>query len=160
MRLNMDIIPDRIKKQYNLEDLAVDGWVYIDIRKGMYGLPQSGILANKLLVKRLDRFDYYPVEHTPGLWKHKTRPVVFFPRRRRLWNQIRGQRTRGPPRQFTASRLQNNNRLDRWDLLRHRSQLELRRPNSRAFNAGLHLKSPPQVQPRRPLKATGPTIQA
>ena len=43
----------------------------------MYGLPQSGILANKLLVKRLDLFGYYPVEHTPGLWKHKTRPVVF-----------------------------------------------------------------------------------
>ena len=76
MRLNMDIIPDRIKNQYNLDALTVDSWVYIEIRKGMYGLPQSGILANKLLIKRLDRFGYYPVEHTPGLWKHKSCPVI------------------------------------------------------------------------------------
>ena len=64
----MDIIPDRIKKQYNLDALAIDVWVYIDICKGAYELPQSGILANKLLIKRLDKFGYYPVEHTPGSW--------------------------------------------------------------------------------------------
>ncbi len=28
-----------------------DGWVYIEIRKGMYGLPQASILANQLLEK-------------------------------------------------------------------------------------------------------------
>jgi hypothetical protein len=29
--------------------LAVDGKVYIEIQKGMYGLPQAGIVANELL---------------------------------------------------------------------------------------------------------------
>jgi hypothetical protein len=28
-----------------LEEIA-DGWVYIEIRKGMYGLKQAGLLAN------------------------------------------------------------------------------------------------------------------
>jgi hypothetical protein len=56
----------------------VDGWVYIEIRKGMYGLKQVGLLANKLIQKRLlAPFGYYPAHHTPGLWLHKTRPTAF-----------------------------------------------------------------------------------
>jgi hypothetical protein len=37
------------------------------ICKGMYGLPQAGILANKLLKKRLAKHAYYEQPHTPGL---------------------------------------------------------------------------------------------
>ena len=47
-----DIPPD-IVNQYNLNELAIDGKVYVEIRKGMYGLPQAGILANELLQKNL-----------------------------------------------------------------------------------------------------------
>ena len=43
----------------------------------MYGLPQAGILANELLQKNLAKFGYYQCKHTPGIWKHKTRPIVF-----------------------------------------------------------------------------------
>ena len=43
----------------------------------MYGLPQAGILANKLLQKNLAQFGYFPCKHTPGLWKHQTRPITF-----------------------------------------------------------------------------------
>ena len=38
----------------------------------MYGLPQAGILANKLLKKRLARHGYSEQPHAPGLWKHVT----------------------------------------------------------------------------------------
>jgi hypothetical protein len=62
---------------YNLKALAVDGWVYIEIRKGMYELKQSGLLANQLLQKRVAPFGYYPARHTPGLWLHKSRPIAF-----------------------------------------------------------------------------------
>ena len=44
---------------------------------GMYGLPQSGILANKLLKERLSEHGYFELPHTPGLFMHKTRPVWF-----------------------------------------------------------------------------------
>ena len=43
----------------------------------MYGLPQAGILANKLLTKRIARHGYYPCTHTPGLWRHHWRPITF-----------------------------------------------------------------------------------
>jgi hypothetical protein len=66
-----------IVQKYNLNALAVDGWVYIEIRKGMYGLKQAGLLANQLLQTRLAPFGYYPARHTPGLWLHKTRPIYF-----------------------------------------------------------------------------------
>jgi hypothetical protein len=47
MRLQLDIIPDKIIVAYKLRELAMpNGSVYIKIRKGMYGLPQAGILAN------------------------------------------------------------------------------------------------------------------
>eukprot|EP00957_Ditylum_brightwellii_P009628 725206-Ditylum_brightwellii.AAC.1 len=49
----------------------------MEIRKGMYGLPQAGISANKLLTERLAEHGYYPVQHTTGLWQHKWRPVKF-----------------------------------------------------------------------------------
>jgi hypothetical protein len=77
MRLAINTLPDEIIQQYKLLDLVHDGYVYVEIRRGMYGLPQAGIIANQLLVKRLAPFGYYPVTHTPGLWRHKHRPILF-----------------------------------------------------------------------------------
>merc|ERR1711966_366350 len=39
--------------------------------------PQVGILTNKLLKKRLAKKGYFELPHTPGLWKHISRLVVF-----------------------------------------------------------------------------------
>jgi hypothetical protein len=77
MHMLLSRFPKEIVSKYNLKALAVDGWVYIEIRKGMYGLKQAGVLANKLLQKRLATIVYYPVRHTPGIWLHKTRPIAF-----------------------------------------------------------------------------------
>ena len=43
----------------------------------MYGLPQVGILANKLLAKRLAKHGSYQCTHTPGLWRHNWHPITF-----------------------------------------------------------------------------------
>jgi hypothetical protein len=69
--------PEEIIQKYNLNALAVDGWVYIEIRKVMYGFKQAGLFANQLLQTRLAPFEYYPARHTPGLWLHKTRQISF-----------------------------------------------------------------------------------
>jgi hypothetical protein len=69
--------PEEIVDTYNLKALAVDGWVYIELRKGMYRLKQSRLLANQLLQTSLAPFGYYPARHTAGLWLHKTRPIAF-----------------------------------------------------------------------------------
>jgi hypothetical protein len=77
MRMLLSRFPEEIIQKYNLDALAVDGWVYIEIWKGMYGLKQAGLLANQLLQTRLAPFGYYPARHTPGLWLHQTRPISF-----------------------------------------------------------------------------------
>ena len=45
--------------------------------KGIYGLPQAGLLTNQRLTTHLAKYDYAPNRHTPGLWRHKHRPVTF-----------------------------------------------------------------------------------
>jgi hypothetical protein len=67
MKFFLSSFPEEIVQKYNLNALAVDGWVYIEIRKGMYCLKQAGLLANQLLQTRLAPFGYYPARHTPGL---------------------------------------------------------------------------------------------
>ena len=57
--------------------LAHNGYVYCEIWKGMYGLPQSGILANQKLVQRLEPKGYALFKHTPGLWRYKWIPTTF-----------------------------------------------------------------------------------
>jgi hypothetical protein len=69
-------IHEEIINKYNLRAMAVDGWFYIEIRKGMYGLKQEGLLANQLLQKRLADVGYYPARHTSVIWLHKTRPIL------------------------------------------------------------------------------------
>jgi hypothetical protein len=49
MRLTLSIILDEIIAKYNLQAISIDGWVYIEIRKGMHGLKQVGLLSNQLL---------------------------------------------------------------------------------------------------------------
>ena len=43
---------------YKTKSTAISA-VYIEIQKGMYGLPQAGMLANKLLKCRLTKHRYY-----------------------------------------------------------------------------------------------------
>jgi hypothetical protein len=78
MHLPIDIIPIEIVDQYDLLVLVHNVYVYIKIRKGMYGLPQAGIIANNKLRTHLATLVYILAEPTPGLCKHKTRPVQFF----------------------------------------------------------------------------------
>jgi hypothetical protein len=77
MRLPIAIIPYEIIEQYNLLVLVHHDYVYMEIWKGMYGLPQAGILANQLLAKRLALHGYTQTPHTPGLWKHHSWPIAF-----------------------------------------------------------------------------------
>ncbi len=67
MKILLALFPEWIKKQYNLDTHARDGFVFIKIRQAVWGLPQAGILANKLLRKRLKPHGYYECVNTPGL---------------------------------------------------------------------------------------------
>jgi hypothetical protein len=77
MVIMMASLPQEVIDEYSLDDLAVDGKVYIEIQKGMYGLPQAGILAHELFQRHLSQDGYRPTNHTHGLWTHDTRPITF-----------------------------------------------------------------------------------
>jgi hypothetical protein len=51
--------------------------VYLEIRKGISGPKQAGLLANQLLQQRVAPYGYYPAWHIPGMWLHKTRSIAF-----------------------------------------------------------------------------------
>ncbi len=75
----LQLNPKDIIEHYRPCKKAVDGYVYMEIRKSMYGLPQTSILANKLLKLRLGlaRHGYFKQPHMPGLWKHVSQPICF-----------------------------------------------------------------------------------
>jgi hypothetical protein len=58
MKILLSQLLEEIADKYNLCALDFDGWAYIEIRKGMYGLKQSGLLANQLLPTCLAPFGY------------------------------------------------------------------------------------------------------
>jgi hypothetical protein len=74
MVINLSSLPQETIDKYDLIELSQDGKVYIEIQKGMYGLPQAGILANELLQHNLAKDGYRPTQHTHGLWTHDNLP--------------------------------------------------------------------------------------
>jgi hypothetical protein len=77
MRIPLASIPQSIIYQYALRDKAHKGLVLVEISKGMYGLPQSGILAFNQLKTHLATHDYAPCTHTLGLRTHSTPDITF-----------------------------------------------------------------------------------
>jgi hypothetical protein len=77
MRIPLHLIPPEIGTEYNLQAKAHSNHVYIGIDKGMYGLPQAGMLANKLLETCLRPHGYYQMRHTSGLRRHTTKNLAF-----------------------------------------------------------------------------------
>ena len=78
MRIPLKIVPQEIIDNYYLKALVDDqGWVYMHVEKGMYGIKQAGIIANQELVKHVAPFEYHPVKHTPGLRVHDSKKKLF-----------------------------------------------------------------------------------
>jgi hypothetical protein len=70
-------IPADIMQEYQLQPLIHNGRILVEIRTGMYGLPQAGRFAYIKLIKHLADDGYHPTGHTPGLFRHSTRPTIF-----------------------------------------------------------------------------------
>ncbi|KAL7476123.1 hypothetical protein ACHAW6_002002, partial [Cyclotella cf. meneghiniana] len=78
IRMKITDIPEETIKEYKLRDLMEpDECVYIMIVLGMYRLPHAGLIANKLLEKRLNKHGYHQNKLVPGLWKHKWHSIWF-----------------------------------------------------------------------------------
>ena len=64
-------------KQYHLADNINNEYIYMEISKGMYGLPQVSIIDHTQLKINIEPFGYRPFRYTTGLWKHETRNTKF-----------------------------------------------------------------------------------
>jgi hypothetical protein len=59
IRMKLSNIPDKIIDEYKLRDKTTpSGSIYIVANCGIYGLPQSGLITNKPLEKRLNEHGY------------------------------------------------------------------------------------------------------
>jgi hypothetical protein len=63
IEIAVNMVPDRIMEKYNLHDHVHNGYLYVEVRKGMYELLQTGLLANLLISRRLEKHGYSPVKH-------------------------------------------------------------------------------------------------
>ena len=89
MKIKYKYFPLEIRAAYNLNQLVTpDGWVYIEIMKGIYGLKQVVRIAYELLKTRLAKYGY-----TPCIGKHQllethnqTHQIQFMCRK--FWYQI------------------------------------------------------------------------
>jgi hypothetical protein len=54
-----------------------NGNVHCEVRRGMYGLPQAGIIVQELLQECFLAAGYSQRKLTPGYWKHEWHPISF-----------------------------------------------------------------------------------
>ena len=77
-RMKLELFPEDIIQEYDLRNkVDATGNVHCEVRRGMYGLPQAGIIAQELLQERLLKAGYRQSKVTPGYWKHDWRPISF-----------------------------------------------------------------------------------
>ena len=68
MKIYSKYFPPDIRARYHIYGLiSADGYVYIKITKGMYGLKQAAIIAYNQLISHMDLHGYYPVPFTTGI---------------------------------------------------------------------------------------------
>ena len=77
MRISLKLIPHAAQIKHNTAAYAQDGYVMMEINKGIYGLPQAGKLAQSRLISHLAAHGYYETSNTSCLFKHETLPVAF-----------------------------------------------------------------------------------
>ena len=64
MRIPIKLTPNEIQEEYKTSEFEHNGYVYVQINKGMYGLEQAGLLENELLAKRLAEHGFSQTQHT------------------------------------------------------------------------------------------------
>jgi hypothetical protein len=58
-RMKLELFPPNIIEEYGLrKKVDADGNVFCEVQRGMYGLPQAGIIAQDLLTKQLNKAGY------------------------------------------------------------------------------------------------------
>ena len=73
------LIPQKIIDKYDPDNKKNDGYIYVRVKKGMYGLVQVGIIAHEDLKEHLKPYSYAPTISTQRLWTYQDRNIHFYP---------------------------------------------------------------------------------
>ena len=77
MRVPIKFLPEATVIKHKLHKFIHNGFMLCEIAKGMYGLPQAGILAQKQLLTRLAVAGYIQDELVPCVINHKNNGITF-----------------------------------------------------------------------------------
>lgn len=77
MRIHRSQIPHKSEALFQLDTLWDNNYVYVEITKGIYGLPQAGKLAQDRLVAHLRQHGYHSSPESPCLFRHEHLPISF-----------------------------------------------------------------------------------
>jgi hypothetical protein len=77
-RMKLELFPDDMIEEYNIRNKVDSNRdVHCKVRRGVYGLPQVGIIAQDLLEERLLKAGYKRSKITPGYWTHQLQLISF-----------------------------------------------------------------------------------
>ena len=78
IKMKLTAIPPEIVQKYSLKEKETkDRQVYLEVRRGIYGLPQAGLLIQLELEEHLSEHGYRQSKVVSGLWHHDWRPISF-----------------------------------------------------------------------------------
>ena len=63
--MHISMIPQEFIDKYNLKYKVHNEYIFVQVTKGVYVLPQSGRIVHDSLVKHLAPFGYHPSNKTP-----------------------------------------------------------------------------------------------
>jgi hypothetical protein len=70
--MKLELFSQDVINEYGLKNkVDADGNIFCEVKRGMYGLPQAGIIAQELLTKQLLKAGYTQTAVTPGFWRHE-----------------------------------------------------------------------------------------
>ena len=76
LRIAMKFIPPTTMTKHNLHTYVHNNAVLFEVNKGMYGLPQAGLLAQQRLISHLNKHGYLQTD-TTCLFRHESNGTTF-----------------------------------------------------------------------------------
>lgn len=77
LRMTRKQLSPTIIAEYDMEQYFHNDVVHFEVNKGMYGLPQAGLLAQQRLIKHLAAHGYTQSDIVPCLFRHQDNGVTF-----------------------------------------------------------------------------------
>jgi hypothetical protein len=77
IRIPTVMIPERVRKFYNLDQHITSNAIFFSVHRTHYGLPQAGVLSQQRLFKHLEQTGYSQCQNTPSFFRNQDGSVRF-----------------------------------------------------------------------------------